>query len=112
MSSKLLVLNAGSSSLKFKLFQVEESSCTPIAWGLCERLGDLARSRLKAEATDLGGNTTSTTAPEPMEDHAAALDQAKKFLQARYSPSLISDVGIVGHRVVHGLHTSDPVVIE
>jgi acetate kinase len=49
--SKLLVLNSGSSSLKFKLFQVstglESNGLTAIASGACERVGDSRHSLLK-----------------------------------------------------------------
>lgn len=43
--NKLLVLNAGSSSLKYKLFQLgENSSLNAVASGVCERIGDAAAS--------------------------------------------------------------------
>lgn len=43
--NKLLVLNAGSSSLKYKLFQLgENSALKAVASGVCERIGDAAAS--------------------------------------------------------------------
>jgi acetate kinase len=47
-SNKLLVLNAGSSSLKFKLYQVAQGGpLAALASGLCERVGDPSKSNMK-----------------------------------------------------------------
>ena len=46
-SNKLLVLNSGSSSLKFKLYQVASGGLTSLASGLCERIGDTSKSSIK-----------------------------------------------------------------
>ena len=47
-SKKLLVLNSGSSSLKFKLYQVaSEGGLAALASGLCERVGDASKSSMK-----------------------------------------------------------------
>lgn len=42
-----MVLNAGSSSLKFKVFEKVEGKLQALASGLCERIGDTANSRMK-----------------------------------------------------------------
>lgn len=39
-SSRVLVVNAGSSSLKFKLYDVLSQSLQPVVGGLLERIGD------------------------------------------------------------------------
>ena len=45
MPSRILVVNSGSSSLKFKLFDwVAQSTLTPCVSGLLERVGDAANS--------------------------------------------------------------------
>ncbi len=50
LRNKLLVLNAGSSSLKFKIFEcVRDGSLATIGSGLCERIGDPANSRMKVQ---------------------------------------------------------------
>ena len=46
MAGKVLVVNAGSSSLKFKLFQRSSDIFTPLVSGLAERIGDLGNSQL------------------------------------------------------------------
>lgn len=43
-----MVMNAGSSSLKFKVFQaLGNGELESLASGLCERIGDTANSRMK-----------------------------------------------------------------
>jgi len=44
---KILTLNSGSSSLKFKLFELVSHVLKPIAWGICERIGESGSSRIK-----------------------------------------------------------------
>ena len=47
-AGKVLVLNSGSSSLKFKLYEIGSSSgLAALAWGLCERIGDPTNSKFK-----------------------------------------------------------------
>ena len=45
-SKKVLVLNAGSSSLKFKLFDEAKSKLVASVSGLIERIGDTANSQV------------------------------------------------------------------
>ena len=49
-SSKVLVLNAGSSSLKFKLFDHAKSQLVASVSGLIERIGDTANSQVNGRA--------------------------------------------------------------
>ncbi len=46
-SSKILTLNAGSSSLKFKIYEFVSQSLNPLAWGVCERVGEPKESTFK-----------------------------------------------------------------
>jgi acetate kinase len=49
MGSSLLVVNSGSSSLKFKLFnRLAEKQLSAVVTGLVERIGDTEHSRLVA----------------------------------------------------------------
>lgn len=51
--NKIMVLNAGSSSLKFKLFQMGDGapdSLKSIASGICERIGDPSASFLRVSS--------------------------------------------------------------
>ena len=47
VASKVLVLNAGSSSLKFKLFDRTTGSLKAAVSGLIERIGDTANSQVR-----------------------------------------------------------------
>lgn len=48
MGSSLLVVNSGSSSLKFKLFDRSANKLAAVVTGLVERIGDTEHSRLVA----------------------------------------------------------------
>ncbi len=88
----VLVLNAGSSSLKFNLFDmVKEVS---IAEGMAERIG-LAEANL---ITTLDGEKRKETLPLPT--HKEALEAILERLHANVLHD--TPVHAVGHRVVHG----------
>lgn len=49
-----MVLNAGSSSLKFKVFEkLADGKLQALATGLCERIGDPANSKMKVRPSSL-----------------------------------------------------------
>lgn len=87
--SIVLTLNAGSSSLKFGAYSLENQTSAPLISGQVERLGPAARLRIKgAEPKDLGAT-----------DHARALDEILKALRDQLGePKVMA----VGHRIVHG----------
>jgi len=93
----ILVINCGSSSLKFQLIDSESEKV--IAKGLCERIGIDGSSITYSPA---GGEKITTQSPMP--DHTAAI---KLVLDALTDPETgvvksLSEIGAVGHRVVHG----------
>ena len=97
MTRHVLVLNAGSSSLKYSLLGVGASgSREPLGSGLVERIGE-ATGRLRHR-----GPQGTTTVDRPVPDHAAALGAVLDAF-AEQGPAL-SDVRLaaVGHRGVHG----------
>jgi acetate kinase len=105
VSRRVLVLNSGSSSVKYSL--LDPDSGAHEASGLAERIGEES-SRL----THRGPHGESTDEP-PMPDHEEAL---RAVLDAfdRYGPGL-ADSGLVavGHRVVHGGDRfADPVLVD
>ncbi|DBA68922.1 hypothetical protein WJX79_007881 [Trebouxia sp. C0005] len=100
-SKKVLVLNAGSSSLKFKLFDEAKSKLVASVSGLIERIGDTANSQLVGNILS-GDNKGKSTHKEGIKDHTAALDVAMNYLQDSYSKSVREQVHAIGHRVVHG----------
>jgi acetate kinase len=90
-SSLVLVLNSGSSSLKFAVH--DTGARIPLLSGLAERLGaDGAAITFK----DAGGKQTQTL---PAGGHAAALDAVLAELSHR---GWLRALTAVGHRVVHG----------
>ncbi|HAL63117.1 MAG TPA: acetate kinase [Clostridiales bacterium] len=95
---KILVINAGSSSLKYQLINME--NCEVIAKGLCERIG-IDGSKLKHKNPQKG---TETVFEKPMKDHADAI---KMVIDALISPECgaiasMDEISGVGHRIVHG----------
>ena len=94
-ASRVLVLNSGSSSVKYQLLDMVEES--RLAVGFVERIGESA-SRLVH--TPAGGERRERT--EPMADHDAALKAVAAEL-ATDGLSLDSpELAAIGHRVVHG----------
>lgn len=92
---KILVMNCGSSSLKYQLIDMENENV--LAKGLCERIG-IEGSKIKHE-----GNGKFET-EKPMHDHTEAI---KMVIDALLDPNhgvikSIDEVNAVGHRVVHG----------
>ena len=93
---KVLVINCGSSSLKFQL--IDSDSEAVLAKGLCERIG--IDGRLVYEKS--GCDKEITEAPMPTHKEAIGL-----VLDALQNPSTgvisdLSEIEAVGHRVVHG----------
>lgn len=93
----ILVINCGSSSLKFQL--IDAVSERLIAKGLCERIG-IEGSQLVYTPT--GGEKQKTVTP--MADHTQAI---KLVLQALTDEKTgvvksLDEIGAVGHRIVHG----------
>lgn len=94
---KILVINCGSSSLKFQLIDSESENC--LAKGLCERIG--IEGSMITYAPE-GGEKEKTVTPMP--DHTEAI---RLVLEALTNPKTgvvknLEEIGAVGHRVVHG----------
>lgn len=94
---KILVINCGSSSLKFQLINSEDDSV--MAKGLCERIG-LDESRLVY--TKAGCDKEITVSEMP--DHNKAVSMVIQALMNEQSGVIdsLSDIDAVGHRIVHG----------
>jgi acetate kinase len=94
----ILVLNCGSSSIKYQLFSMEG---TPqmVAKGLIEKIG-LPDSRINHKVTGNGELTEIT----PIPDHQTGIDLLlKKLLTGEMAVlSTLSEIQAVGHRVAHG----------
>lgn len=90
----ILTLNAGSSSLKFALFQVGKSLVRTQA-GHIDRIG---LSNTAMRVTDVASQRTEHWAIQG-EDHAACARPVRAWLE-RHQP--LSALSAVGHRIVHG----------
>ena len=95
---KILVINAGSSSLKYQLIDMENESL--LAKGLCERIG--IDGHLKH--SPLVGDKPVFNEDVAMPTHAEAIAAViEKLTSAEYGVvSSMSEIDAVGHRVVHG----------
>ena len=93
---KVLVINCGSSSLKYQLIDSETEAV--LAKGLCERIG--IDGRLTHRPT--GKDKVEIDAPMP--DHTAAVSLVLQHLTDPVCGVIasLSEIGAVGHRVVHG----------
>ena len=93
----ILVINCGSSSLKFQL--IASDSEEVIAKGLCERIG-IDGSQMTY--TPAGGEKRKTIAP--MENHTAAIQLVLNALTNEETGVVkdLKEIGAVGHRIVHG----------
>jgi acetate kinase len=100
----ILVLNVGSSSLKFQLIDTDEAAIAEsrdrrLARGQMDRIG--GEAILTMEATGRRPVTSTAT----IRDHAAAVDYILSWLTNNDSGvpiNKVGDIDAVGHRVVHG----------
>lgn len=94
---KVLVINCGSSSLKFQLIDSESEQC--LAKGLCERIG--IEGSMITYAPENGEKEKSAV---PMPDHTEAIRLVLEALTNQETGVLgsLEEIGAVGHRVVHG----------
>lgn len=93
----VLVINCGSSSLKYQLIDSESEKV--LAKGLCERIG-IDGSCITHSPE--GGEKTTTESPMPTHTEAVKLVIEKLTDPAVGVISSLSEIGAVGHRVVHG----------
>ena len=93
---KILVINAGSSSLKFQLIDMDNEEV--IAKGICEEIG--GKSRFKYKVPGKEDYQTEDALPT----HAEALQLVLDTLVDKKLGVIASvdEIGAVGHRVLHG----------
>ncbi|MFH9427430.1 acetate kinase [Streptomyces sp. NPDC017615] len=105
--TRVLVLNSGSSSLKYQLLDMRDSS--RLAVGLVERIGEQT-SRLRHTPLATGESREQSG---PIADHDTALKAVAEEL-ARDGLGLDSpELAAIGHRVVHGgMFFTEPTVID
>lgn len=93
---KILIVNAGSSSLKYQLVDMENENT--LAKGLVERIG-ADNGHLEQKVGDSKFEFT-----QPIKDHVEACHHMINALTDKEHGvvSNLSDIGAVGHRVLHG----------
>ena len=94
---KILVINAGSSSLKYQLIDMENESL--LAKGLCERIGIDGRLTHKPQ-----NGKPVFEADVPFPTHKEAIEAVlEKLTSKEYGVvETMAEIGAVGHRVLHG----------
>ena len=104
---KILITNLGSTSFKYRLFEVSAETDTTggeqeLARGGVERIGG-QESRVYASLDRPGGEATQIETVQPVPDHGVALEAAIAQLTADGGPiSSIADVAAIGFKAVHG----------
>lgn len=96
---KILVVNAGSSSLKYQLIDMENESV--LAKGNCEQIGTESTFTHKVPSDE---TKNIKALPMEMQDHAAALKIVLDTLvEAEHGViGSVKEIDAVGHRVLHG----------
>lgn len=103
----VLVMNCGSSSLKYQLINMKDESV--LAKGLCERIA-IDGSRLNHSAA----GKAEVVIEKPMKDHTSAIQMVLDALLDKEHGVVesLEEVSAIGHRVVHGGEFfSDSVII-
>jgi acetate kinase len=108
MSDTLLVLNTGSSSIKFQLFAISSAEPSRVFKGQIEGIGTQPRMRVAdADGTVI---TECAFASGEAEDVASAMSKLREWLGEHLAGRIPA---AVGHRVVHGGPDFDrPVLID
>ncbi|MGX8715768.1 MAG: acetate/propionate family kinase [Lachnospiraceae bacterium] len=93
---KVLVINCGSSSLKYQLIDSETEAV--LAKGLCERIG------IDGVLTHTPAGKEKVKFTDPLPNHTVAVSAVLKQLTDPVNGVIkdLSEIGAVGHRVVHG----------
>lgn len=107
---KVLVLNSGSSSIKYQLFRSED--WVSIAHGLVARIGE-PQGELKHTWLEADGSERSSEEAHPIPAHDEGIDRIVACLRDTGSLADVSELAAIGHRVVHGgAHFKQPVIVD
>ncbi len=103
----ILVINAGSSSVKFQIFRVTSVDPERLVKGQVDGIG--TRPRLRAAGRDGTSLIDRSYAPHEVGDVPAAISATADWLRETQEFELVA----VGHRVVHGgPHYDRPIVVD
>lgn len=107
MSRQVLVLNSGSSSIKYQLFGGE---LEVLATGLVERIGEPMGHAVHRMAGENGQQQEPVVEDQAIPDHSAGFATIVRALERA---GLGDELGAIGHRVVHGgAEFTAPTVID
>ena len=96
---KILVLNSGSSSIKYQLFDMLDKSV--LAAGLLEQIGE-PESRLTHNFRDVQGAMVKIVKTQAVENHQAGFQLMAAALNESGAVRESGELYGIGHRVVHG----------
>jgi acetate kinase len=96
LSCRILVLNCGSSSLKYRLYSMPDE--TELAYGEAERVGIRTANKAFVSHHALG---RSVTFEADIPDHAAALSVVADLVREDFPANGAPSFGCIGHRYVH-----------
>ena len=107
---KILVLNAGSSSLKFQLFGLPDLRV--LASGLIEQIGD-EQSPARLIFFNAAGGERTLKRTSAVAEHRQAIMVMAELLRESGAMTDINELAGIGHRVVHGGEAfHEPVLID
>ena len=96
---KILVMNSGSSSLKFQLFNFADLAVC--ASGVIEQIGD-TEGLVKLKYFADRGDEQEFEARQPVPDHSGAIQLMTALFREKEIITHVRELAGVGHRVVHG----------
>jgi acetate kinase len=99
---RVLVINSGSSSIKFRLYEMEGEKL--LVSGTLERIGEAGANSVYRKYT-AAGDAEEYKENSFVRDHAAGLKQIFAFLESSGAQDSMKSLYAIGHRVVHGGET-------
>lgn len=96
---KILVLNSGSSSIKFQLF--DSAGWRSLASGSVSRIGE-AQGEIRTQWLDAAGRQETQEDHVSIPNHQAGIDRIIAGLRQHGVLGDLSELAAIGHRVVHG----------
>jgi len=96
---KILVINSGSSSIKYRLFDMTDKSV--LASGVLEQIGE-TRSRLTHQTRNVQGKMDDIATTDAVADHRAGFQLIGTVLSQSGALRDTTELSGIGHRVVHG----------
>ena len=108
--AKILVINCGSSTIKYQLFNMDTKEV--LCSGLVEKIGE-AISRITHKKFPDTDKATKTVIEERFPTHAEGMKKAVEMMMTGDTAVItdINEIGGVGHRIVHGGSYFKPMIV-